>query len=80
MAVITVIIVAAVYWQTYARIIDMWAISDFQHGWLVFPLFLYVLYRKREALAATPWDKSTPGFALVVALVVVWLLARVTGV
>ena len=73
-------VVISVYSQTFARIIDMWSIRDYQYGWLVYPISFYVLAKKRDALALTQWRTSVWGVLLVVSLVLVWIMARAVGI
>jgi len=73
-------VVMSVYWQTFSRIVDMWSFQDYQHGWFVCPLSLYVLMKKRDALALTPWRTSKRGVLLASLMVLVWVAARATGI
>ena len=59
LAVALMAIVVTLYWQTFSRIVDMWSISYYQYGWLVFPASLYVLVRERNQLASHQWRIST---------------------
>lgn len=78
LAVFAVLI--SLYWQTFSRIVEMWSISDYQYGWLVYPVSLYVLLRKRNVLAVTQWRTSIRGVLLAALLVMMWIVARAVGV
>ncbi|MEX2496041.1 MAG: exosortase A [Woeseia sp.] len=80
LAVATMAAVVLVYWPTFARMMDMWSLITYQHGWLVYPVSLYVLWRKREALAAVPWRASWLGVVATALLVLLWIVAAAAGV
>lgn len=79
-ALLSVLLVIALYWQSFSRMVGMWSLSSYQHGWLVYPVALYCLWRKREVLADTPVQASWAGVLLAAVIVFVWLLARTVGV
>jgi exosortase len=56
------------YWPTFVELSDRWAHDpQYSHGYLV-PLFsLYLLWRQRQRLAASPFPGSGWGFGLVLA-------------
>lgn len=78
LGVITMVVV--VYWQTFSRIVEMWSISDYQYGWLVYPVSLYVFSQKRDVLALAQWRTSKRGLLLAALLVLVWVVARAVGI
>ena len=55
-AIIVVFLLAwilAVYWRTTYSMVSIWERSEtFAHGFVVIPIFLYLLWRQRETLAA----------------------------
>lgn len=75
----TITLVVAVYWPTFSRMVDMWALSTYRYAWLVYPIALYLFWRNRHALAAEDQKGSWLGVALAAVAVFVWLLARATG-
>ena len=79
-ACLVMVVVVAVYWQTFSRMMGMWSLSTYEHGWLVFPVALYVLWRRRAELANVSWDASSRGVALTTLLVAAWIVARTVGV
>ena len=47
------VVLAALYWQTLFSMVEIWSRSDtFAHGFLVFPICAYLIWRKREDLVA----------------------------
>jgi EpsI family protein len=80
LALTTIATVAIVYSQSFSRIVEMWSISYYEFGWLVYPIAIYVLVEKRRILARTQWSTSLRGALLVVTLVLVWVAAHAAGV
>ena len=80
LAVAVTAAVVVIYWQSFARMVDLWAIRDYQHGWLIYPLSLYVLVTRREQLASVRWQTSKIGLLFAVVTILVWLIAREVGV
>ncbi len=79
-AVAITALVVAVYWQTFSRIVEMWSVTAYQHGWLVYPVCLYLLFTKRDELAEVQWRSSVFGGLVVALLIVVWSVSRAVGV
>ncbi len=77
---LAMLLVVAVYWPTYSRLAGMWMLSDYQYAWLVYPIALYVLWRKRHALASVAARPSWLGVAATAALVFTLVLARTVSV
>lgn len=73
-------LVVIVYWPSFSRMAGMWTLADYQYGWLVYPLAIYVLWRKRGSLAGASIGASWSGVAMVAACVFAWILARTVGV
>lgn len=80
LALSIMILVALVYWSSFSRMVQMWTLTDYQYGWLVYPIAVYVLWRKRAALASAPARASWSGVTMLVACVFAWILAREVGV
>lgn len=79
-AMLTMTLVVFVYWHSFSRMVEMWSLTDYQYGWLVYPIALYILWRKRTVLANTPVDASWPGVAATALIVFAWIIARTVGV
>jgi exosortase A len=79
-ACLAMLAVAVVFWQSFSRLVGMWSLSDYQYGWFVYPIALYVLWSKRHTLAKATVRPSWLGVGLSACLVVVWVLARTVGV
>ena len=69
------------YWETAEAIVSIWERSEtFAHGYLILPISAWLIWRRREALAALA---PRPCFAVLPLLVVVgfgWLLAKLAAV
>lgn len=78
------VVLACIGWQyreTFGSIIQKWqGDSAFSHGVLIVPVSLWLVWRKRKALAETPAAPSWWGVIAMLACVVLWLVARGTGV
>ena len=71
----------ALYWETAASIVRIWERSEtFAHGFLVVPIVLWLVWRRRQLLAAIP---PVPGLWAVVLLALAgfaWLLGELAAV
>jgi exosortase A len=76
-----VLAVVAVYWETFASLVAIWRDSEtFAHCFLVPPIVLYLVWRKRAALAAVPMRVNWAGIALVLVLTLGWFVASAAEV
>jgi exosortase len=72
--------VIALFLPTARSMAAIWSSSGtFTHGWLVLPAFLWFVWQRREALAATPLRPGWPGFAVIASAGVLWLLGELSG-
>lgn len=73
-------LVLAIYWQTTLAMVGVWERSaTFTHGFLVIPIFLYLVWRERDVLAAI--DPAPNFFALLgIALAgALWLVGEIVS-
>lgn len=67
--------VFAVYASTTYSMVTIWERSEtFAHGFVIVPVFLYLLWREREALATLAPKPYLPAFLVVVACGAIWML------
>lgn len=67
--------------QTLAGMIDIWSRSEtFAHGFLIFPIVLFLIWRRRAYLAQTPVRPDWRALWLLPGPGLVWLLAEVADV
>ena len=69
------------YFDTFNAIVHKWQ-SDaaFSHGFLILPISLWLAWRRRELLAATPLQPSVLGVAAMLLTLLAWMVARGSGV
>jgi exosortase A len=77
---LVVLLVLALYWQTTLAMASIWQRSEtFAHGHIVIPIFLYLVWRKRDVLAAI---QPTPCYAALLGIVaagVAWLAGELVS-
>jgi exosortase A len=72
---VCLILVALIFGPTTLSMIEIWNRSEtFQHCFAVVPIALWLVWREREQLAATPLRPFWPGLALVAGFGGMWLL------
>ncbi|MDX1538449.1 exosortase A [Arsukibacterium sp.] len=66
---------------TLWSMIEIWLRSDtYAHGILIFPISLFLIWRKRQHIAATPLQSSFIALPFLFALVAVWYFANAVAV
>jgi hypothetical protein len=50
-ALLMMAIVLTVFWQSFSRLVGIGSKSDYEYGWLVYPVSAYFLIRDRDKLA-----------------------------
>ncbi|BAZ94698.1 uncharacterized protein FOKN1_2324 [Thiohalobacter thiocyanaticus] len=76
--VVALLSLLAFYHQTLAGMIDIWSRSEtFAHGFLIFPIVLFLVWRRREHLAVTPVAADARALWLLPLPGLLWLLAEV---
>jgi exosortase A len=66
----------ALYWRTAESIVAIWLRSEtFAHGFVVIPICLWLVWRRRHALAEIPVTPWWPALAGVFAAGALWLVA-----
>ena len=78
---IALVALFGLYWHTLASMVAIWWRNDtFAHGFLIFPIALYLLWRRRRVVAALTPRPQPWGLLLLAMLGLGWLLAGVAGV
>jgi exosortase A len=76
--------ILALFWPTVASIVAIWIRSEtFTHGFVVVPICLWLVWRRRETVASIPARPWWPGLAIVFVAGGLWFvtsLADVLGV
>lgn len=77
----SVVLLLLLYFGTTASTIAIWSRSEtFAHGYLIFPISAYLLWRQRRALAQLPPAVDWRGLMLLAGLGLVWLAADLARV
>ena len=70
------VILAGLFWPTLYSMIEIWDRSEtFTHGYLIFPISAWLIWRKREELARVQPRPDLRGLILLAAAGAGWLLA-----
>lgn len=81
---ITFILFALVYFTTFRDLFSVWSSDeDYSHGFVILPISLYLLWRKRDVLASQPIQPSMAGtavFVLWVGLYSIGMIARISTI
>ena len=78
-ASITAVLVLA-YSMSFCSLWDLWQSSDHHHGNVVFPIVAFLIWRQRHELAGLPIRIDGRALPLVLALGLMWSVARLAGV
>lgn len=83
-AVITLAVTLVVlleYYTTVVSMVEIWLRSDtFTHGFLIFPISAWLIWRKRAELRQRPIQPFYPGLLVLAGLGLVWLMGYLAGV
>ena len=65
------------YWQTAWSMVEIWWRSEtFAHGFLILPISLYLVWKKREELSQQPIKSNYWGLMLLVLCGLFWFVAN----
>lgn len=74
-------LVFACYWQTFLSMVQIWWRSDtFAHGFLIMPISLWLIWRRRQHLAVLVPKTNMHGLWFLALLGFVWLTAQLVDV
>lgn len=78
---ITLLLLLLAFWDTFVSIVAIWWRSEtFQHGFLILPIVGYLIWQRRQLLAAIEPQPVKTGYLLLAGLASGWLLAYLGGV
>ena len=67
--------VLGIYWQTTLSMVDVWEHSTtYSHGYLIVPVFLWLVWTRRDNLASLPMRPDWWGLLGLTAMGLVWLV------
>src|SRR5262245_55179131 len=73
--------VFAWYWETTFSIVTIWQRSEtFTHGFVILPIVLYLVWRKRDELARIATQPFYPALLGIVVAGAMWLLGELASV
>jgi exosortase A len=79
--VVSLLAVAALYAGTAQSIVSIWSRSDtYAHGFMIVPISLWLVWRKRDVLSGLPVAPWWPGTVVLAGLGAVWLLGQLATV
>lgn len=73
-------IVVVSFSASYVAMWQLWQLSDFRHGLLVFPISVFLFWKSRQALERVTPRPDWVGFVIVAFLCIAWMVAQFTGV
>ncbi|MFO1362604.1 MAG: exosortase A [Burkholderiales bacterium] len=80
-AALAVLGLLAAFWPTAVSIEAIWRRAEtFAHGYVVVPIVLWLVWRKRDVLARLPVQPCWPALAVVAAAGCAWMLGHLAGV
>lgn len=78
---VAVALVITMMWPTASSVVDIWSKSQtFTHGYLVFPAFFWLVWRKRGTLAELEARPEWRGLALIAFFGACWLISGLAGI
>ena len=80
LAALAMTAIVLLFSDTATNIVTTWSTSNaYNHGFLIIPICLFLVYRQRSELAAAEIRPDPRGFVLVAVAALVWLLGHLTG-
>ncbi len=71
----------SLYFPTYQSMVDIWWRSEtFAHGFFIVPISAYLIWKKRQLLAATPGRPDVWSFLPLLGVCLLWLVAKTVDV
>ncbi|NLC71457.1 MAG: exosortase, partial [Desulfuromonadaceae bacterium] len=71
----------AAFFPVWKSLVDAWSSSeDYSHGFLIVPLAVYILWRKRQELARMDGEGNWSGLTWLSGALVLYLIAQVGGI
>jgi len=65
------------YWRPLNKLVSLWYNSDdYAHGFAIIPISIYIIWKKRSALAEIDFNSSSSGLLLIIISLLVYLFSR----
>ena len=79
--VVAVVLIPAIYLQTFESIVSIWIRTDtYSHGFLVAPISAYLIWRRRHLLNGLEMRPAWIALPFLLAAGVAWILGTIGGV
>lgn len=77
----TLLAMLGLFWQTALSMVDIWWRSEtFAHGFLIVPISLWLILRKRKELAALTPQPTPLGFIFMAGFSLLWLISHLVDI
>lgn len=76
----SIVAVVCLFYKTAIAMVALWRTSIFSHGFLILPISLYLIWRRRRQLASLSPTANPGGLGLLGVLAGVWFLGNLAGV
>lgn len=73
-------VIGLAFRDTLQAMLQVWNTENFQHGYLIVPMALWMIWRNREALRRQPLVPFWPAALLLAGACALWLAGRLAGV
>jgi len=81
LVVFTTLTIPALFYKTTEAMIHVWMVNEtFTHGFLIFPITLWLIWQKKDQLNAIPAIPETKAFVLLIPLLAGWLISSIVDV
>ena len=81
LVVFTTLAIPALFYKTTEAMIHVWMVNEtFTHGFLIFPITLWLIWQKKDQLNAVPAIPETKAFVLLIPLLAGWLISSIVDV
>jgi len=75
------VIFCAVFSRVWTGLVKFWYTSEeYSHGFFIFPMSLYIIWQKKDALAQTSVQPSNWGLFIIIFFMLVFIIARAGGI
>jgi exosortase A len=73
--------IPAIFFATTLSVVDVWLNNDsFTHGFLIFPISIWLIYEKRNQLNVLPISPEPRAILLLIIFIFAWLMANLVGI
>ena len=76
-----IFLVPVVFFNTTLAMVDVWTTNEtFTHGFLIFPISIWLVWKKRNELNSITINPEPRVFALLLPVLILWMVARIVDV